>query len=464
MTGPAAGADFAILGGGPAGLGAAYRLSSRGFRVILLERQGTVGGLAGSFEVAGQRVDYGSHRLHASTPPPILSLLRSRLGDELQQRRRRGRIRLHDRWLAFPPDPAALVLSLPPGFLARAGLSAAVATFRPRRRRNFAEYVTTGLGRVMGEAFYFPYARKIWGVDPRELSGDQARRRISADTPWKLARRVTARKQGSGRFFYYPAAGFGRIPEVLAAAAVEAGADLRLDTEAAGIRFDDSSVTVTTSGGDRIVAGQLWSTIPLTSLMGLVEPVAGDPTPDVDGIEYRAMLLVYLVVPADRYTPFDAHYFPDGDIAMTRVSEPKNYRDGPDPTGTTVLCAEIPCAPDGDRWRLPDQELGEIVGDALARCGLEHPRPVEVAVRRLRFAYPVYRIGHEGTLNSLIDWTDRRSNLITFGRQGLFAHDNTHHALAMAWAAADAVGADGRLDRKRWSDARRSFYRHVVED
>ena len=457
-------ADFVILGAGPAGLGAAYRLSSRGFRVIVLERQGMVGGLAGSFEMAGQRVDHGSHRLHATTPLPILKLLRARLGDELQQRTRRGRVRIEDRWLAFPPDPAAIVGALPPAFLLRAGLSAAVATVRARRRRTFADYVTTGLGRVMGEAFYFPYARKIWGVDPEELGGDQARRRISADTPWKLARRVATRKQAAGRFFYYPAGGFGRIPEVLAEAAIEAGAEIRISTGAVRVEIADSSATVTTSGGDRIAAGQVWSTIPLTSLVALVEPVAGDPTPVPTGIEYRAMLLVYLAVPTDRYTPFDAHYFPAEDIAMTRLSEPKNYRDGPDPSGRTVLCAEIPCSPTGTRWNRPADELGALVTDELVRCGLEDPRPVEVAVRRIRYAYPVYRLGYEQALASLIDWTDRRRNLITFGRQGLFAHDNTHHTLAMAWAAADAVDSYGRLDPKRWEEARRSFDSHVVED
>lgn len=457
-------ADFVILGAGPAGLGAAYRLASRGFQVVVLERRSRVGGLAGSFEVAGQRVDHGSHRLHATTPPPILRLLRSLLGTELQLRTRRGRIRIEDRWLAFPPDPRGIVRSLPPAFLARAALSAAAASLRPRRRRTFSDYVTTGLGKVMGEAFYFPYARKIWGVDPEELSGDQARRRISADTPWKLARRVATGRRGAGRSFYYPAGGFGRIPETLAEAADEAGAEIRLSTEAAGIELGKSAVTVTSSGGDRIVAGQAWSTIPLTSLAGLVEPVPGDPAPRVDGIEYRAMLLVYLAVPTERYTRFDAHYFPGEDAVMTRVSEPKNYRDGPDPPDRTVLCAEIPCSPDGDRWRLPPRELAGLVGDALARCGLEHPRPVEVAVRRIRHAYPVYRLGNEEAPASLISWTDRRRNLVTLGRQGLFAHDNTHHTLAMAWAAAGAVDRDGRFDLDRWEAARRTFDDHVVED
>ena len=43
-------------------------------------------------------------------------------------------------------------------------------------------------------------------------------------------------------------------------------------------------------------------------------------------------------------------------------------------------------------------------------------------------------------------------------------HDNTHHALAMAWAAADAVGPDGLVDEAQWVAARARFATHVVED
>ena len=54
--------------------------------------------------------------------------------------------------------------------------------------------------------------------------------------------------------------------------------------------------------------------------------------------------------------------------------------------------------------------------------------------------------------------------MTTFGRLGLFAHDNTHHALAEAWDAVDALRADGTRDRQAWTAARRRFAGHVVED
>jgi hypothetical protein len=53
---------------------------------------------------------------------------------------------------------------------------------------------------------------------------------------------------------------------------------------------------------------------------------------------------------------------------------------------------------------------------------------------------------------------------LTLGRQGLFAHDNTHHTLATAYAANDCLDAGGDVDRQRWAQYRREFDAHVVED
>jgi len=73
----------AILGAGPAGLSAALALAQRGFEVDILEQEAAVGGLSGSFDVDGIRVDYGSHRLHPATSPPLLAQIRTLLGDDL---------------------------------------------------------------------------------------------------------------------------------------------------------------------------------------------------------------------------------------------------------------------------------------------------------------------------------------------------------------------------------------------
>src|ERR1700730_15076083 len=150
-----------ILGAGPAGLGAAYRLARREkFNVTILERGGAVGGNAGSFDLAGMKVDYGSHRLHPSCAPEILADIQRMLGNELLDRPRHGRIRLHGEWVHFPLRPADLVSHLPPSFLGGIAWDS-VAKVVPRKKPDtFAAVLEAGLGKTICRDFYFPYARK----------------------------------------------------------------------------------------------------------------------------------------------------------------------------------------------------------------------------------------------------------------------------------------------------------------
>ena len=165
------------------------------------------------------------------------------------------------------------------------------------------------------------------------------------------------------------------------------------------------------------------------------------------------------------FTTTDAHYFPEGNVSVTRLSEPKNYFWLDEPRGTTVLCGELPCSPTDALWSMSDAELATLLADDMARAGLPLQRPpVAVHVRRLRQAYPIYLNGYEKPLGALDAWAASVPNLLVYGRQGLFAHDNTHHAFAMAYAASDCLAPDGTFDRARWAVHRKEFESHVVED
>src|SRR5207253_5922446 len=53
-----------VLGAGPAGMSAAWRLSARGIPVTVLERDGAVGGMGKTITVGKYAVDYGPHTFH----------------------------------------------------------------------------------------------------------------------------------------------------------------------------------------------------------------------------------------------------------------------------------------------------------------------------------------------------------------------------------------------------------------
>jgi protoporphyrinogen oxidase len=449
-----------VVGAGPAGLAAAWQAARAGHEVTVVERADAVGGMAGSFEVAGLRVDHGSHRLHPATPPVIRAALRGLLGDDLQTRPRNGRIRLLDRWVAFPLQTGDLLRRTPPAFAARAAFDAATGPLRKPRADTFAEVIRAGLGPAVLDTFYGPYARKLWGVEADELAGELARRRVTASSPTAIVRRLLRGARPEGRVFLYPRRGFGAIAEALADAATDAGADIRLGCGVRGIKVGADDLRVELTDGTSLATPHLWSTAPLPAVARMV-----DSAPPVDGLRHRAMVLLYLVLDQPQWTAFDAHYFPGPDVSASRVSEPRNYRTNPDdPDGVTVLCAEIACWEDDEVWLADDADLAERLADELARAGLPRPMPVAVESRRLARVYPLYRPGFADDLAALERWSATVPGLVTFGRQGLFTPDNTHHALAMGWAAAAALDSAGRFDTEAWTAARDGFRSFVVED
>ncbi|MGJ5814729.1 FAD-dependent oxidoreductase [Paludibaculum fermentans] len=459
-------APVIVLGAGPAGLGAAWQLARRGFSVTVVERGPAVGGNAGSLTLDGQRVDFGSHRLHPSCAPAILADIRSFLGGDLLDRPRHGRIHLGGRWLHFPLKPANLLLHAPPAFAAGV-LRDALWKPRPNGPENFASVLAAGLGPTICQDFYFPYALKIWGMDPQRLDAEQARRRVSAGSLSKMVRKVLA-PSNKGRF-YYPRLGFGQISEAYAAAAQQAGAQILLNTSVTGIALPGNSravVQVRDSSGERALPpGLVLSTIPLPQLARLLQPTAPEAILEAGGaLRYRAMILIYLTLDTPQFTEYDAHYFPAAEIAITRLSEPKNYGlHGP--AGTTVLCAELPCDPADTVWTASDADLQKLVLDSLSRAGIPYTgRVLTTTARRLGQAYPVYESGFRRHFEQLDQWVGRLDGVLTLGRQGLFAHDNTHHTLAMAYAASECIDDSGHFNRERWQHHRRTFEEFVVED
>lgn len=453
--------DLVVLGGGVAGLAAAWRAASRGLSVSLLERSDRLGGTAGSFPVAGLTVDHGSHRLDPAGPAAVLADLRDLLGPDLQLRRVNSRLRVADRWVRLPVRPGDVVRRLPRGLALGIARDALSAPLRRPHEDTYAAVLRAGLGPTAYDAVYAPYARKLWGLPGERISAEQARRGVAAKTPREVAVRTP---RAASRTYLYPRRGFGQVVDALTEAASAAGAELRLQAEVAAVRAGEDAVTVTTQDGDVTTARYAFSTLPLPVLARL-----GRPAPSLADMEsaarlrYRALLLVYVVHAGGRWMPYDAHHVPTPDTPVSRLSEPANYRDSADdPPELSVLCAEIPCAMTDEVWGLSDEALGDVVDEALARTGLPPVRRTHVESRRLGHAYPIYKAGFERDLAGVDAWARMLRRVVTFGRQGLFAHDSAHGAAQMAYDAVDALREDGRFDRYAWTAARERFTGHVT--
>ena len=396
------------------------------------------------------------------------------------ERPRHGRIKLLGRWIHFPLKIVDLMLRLHPKFSIGVGIDLISSIFASSKststgNESFASVIEKGLGKTICNEFYFPYAKKIWGLDPEVISPIQAYKRVSANSIMKMIKRLLpGSSKGSGGsnkkgIFYYPRFGFGQISTALYEAAEKAGAEFVFNAKVTQLELKENyrEVVYEIDGKTtKLLADQVYSTIPVSVFTQLLIPKAPEEVLSATkNLEFRAMILAYLQLDQDQFTEFDAHYFPEQVFPFTRISEPKNYTDRNEPIGTTVLCAEIPCNQSDDFWTMDDSTLGKIVSDGLDAAGLPVTCNIsQVKTVRIPFAYPLYKCGYEKPFEIIDEWINNQERVLTFGRQGLYVHDNTHHAIYMAQAAAKCLNDDGSINTEEWKKMRKVFESHVVED
>ncbi len=200
----------AILGAGPTGLGAAYRLVERGetdFEVF--ERAPRVGGLATSFtDPKGFTWDVSGHIIFSGYPY-FNAFLEKMLGkDGLRRIDRESWIKFEDRYVRYPfqnhlsslPEEAMLECLI--------GLVESQTIDRNRAFTNFEEWVFAKFGAGVAKHFMVPYNLKVWSTPLDRMGFYWIAERVAV-VDWKKALETTLRPKvtdwGPNATFGYPA-------------------------------------------------------------------------------------------------------------------------------------------------------------------------------------------------------------------------------------------------------------------
>ncbi len=430
-----------VVGGGISGLYAALLLARRGRRARVIERAARVGGLASAEEFRGIPCDLGSHRLHPSAlERPLFREIDART--PFLRRPRRGVLLLGDRRVAYPPSALALAraigvpatISTAAGFLARAGRRRAFADWEADRTtssvdQGFERFVRERVGERAYQAFYRPYAEKVWGLDPADLSQTIAKKRVSATRPWALVASAAGRAarwiagdhepgdDESSRAFVYPERGASSIIAWLEAELAREGVPIER-----GRPFEPGD----RDRGPVLFAGDLRD---LTST----------------SLEHRGLYLVYLALPVERVGTAETYYSPDSRHWFGRVAELQNYSPALKRPGETVLCVEIPegawgCGRDFSEGELHTALLAQLRWAGIVPRGV---RPIEARQRFLPSVYPLYRRGWIDEWRATMARVATMGNIVPIGRQALFLHVNLDHCADIAEAAVEHVIAGG---------------------
>jgi protoporphyrinogen oxidase len=441
-----------VIGGGPAGLTAAFESARNGIRPLVLEAGERVGGIARTEVHKGYRFDIGGHRFYTKVPE-VQSLWEETLGPEFRLTPRLSRIFYNQRFYQYPLDVWETLRNLGPVQSTAAIASFTGARLRPNsREESFEDWVTNRFGRQLFNTFFKTYTEKVWGIPCHEIRAEWAAQRIKDLSFGSAVRQALFPKRDSGpksliNEFHYPRLGPGMMWERLQDRIALLGGSVRTREEVTEVHHDGRQVThvVTRSGNHRtsdIHAPQFISTMALDDLIARLRPA---PPAEVlhaaASLRYRDFVLVGLVVRRTGLFADNWLYIHSPNVRVGRIQNFGNWSADlvPEP-GTSSIGMEYFCNRGDSTWNLPDEDFVRLASREMEQLGLARSADVAwgVVIRQPK-AYPVYDTTYRRHLDVLRAWLPKLSNFQTIGRNGQHRYNNQDHSMLTGLAAVHRI-------------------------
>lgn len=453
------------IGGGPAGLTAAYRLSAAGAEVTVLERDASLlGGISRTEIYKGFRFDVGGHRFF-SRSKEIEELWGEFLGDQLLTRQRKSRIFYQGKLFDYPLRPLNALTGLGIFESVRCMLSYFKAKISPTREpKTFEEWVTNQFGHRLYSIFFETYTEKVWGMKCNEISADWAAQRIKGlslgTAVWQALIPAWIRQRGSTpksliESFRYPRLGPGQMWEAAAEKVKKAGGKVLMGMSADQFSRDPDSgewtVKATDPQGERheFSADHVISSMAIAELVECLEPKPPEPVHTAGSVlRYRDFLTVALIVKDVDCFDDNWIYIHDPSVKVGRIQNFKSWSPHlvPDPD-LNCLGLEYFCFKGDGLWDARDEDLIRLADEELIQLGLVTPgHVIDGTVIRQHRAYPVYDEDYEERVALVRSWLDKnQQGLHLVGRNGMHKYNNQDHAMMTALLAAENILAGEQL-------------------
>ena len=323
-----------IIGGGAAGLAAAYELGKKGHKAAVYERAPFLGGQASTFDVGGAPLERGYHHLFTSDTDIVDLIHELGLGPKLRWIESKVGI-FHGGKIYDFVTPLDLLRFTPLSLIDRLRLG--LVTLKLKRWRDWRklegvtadQWIRKQAGKGVYETVWGPLLRGKFGEDQYHLVG----------MPWfwgKIQTRFASRGKGMAKErLGYPIGSFGEVFDVLGEKIREAGNEVHIGASVKRVVVEDGRAT----GLEVELAGQEIGVRPFDAIIAttpsyifprLVPSLPEEYLEKLTNVNYLAAVLVILVLKrplshvywlniADRSIPFV------GVIEQTNFIEPEHY-------------------------------------------------------------------------------------------------------------------------------------------
>jgi protoporphyrinogen oxidase len=439
MTTAATERQFVVIGGGPAGLTAAYELTKLGFPSTVVEQQGLVGGLASTAQYKGYYFDMGGHRFFTKVDE-VKKMWQEVLRENFIRRPRLSRIYYAGKFFYYPLRPLNALMGL--GLLESLLIVLSYLkwqVFPYRHEDTFEQWVTNRFGKRLFLTFFKTYTEKVWGISCSELKAEWAAQRIK-DLSLRTALLnmfITSQKTIKTLIdeFDYPRYGPGMMWNAVKSEIERQSGTVRMESEVVRINRTANhidSVVVRHKGREEKIEGtDFISSMPIAEFVQRLEPRPAGAVEAAARLRHRDFLTVVCIVNKPQLFPDNWIYIHDPEVQVGRIQNFKNWSPDmvPDPTKTS-LGLEYFCAEGDAIWTISDDELVKFGARELELIGLCRAGDVEDGcVVRVPKAYPIYGSDYREHLATVREFVDGLENFRTIGRNGLHRYNNQDHAM-----------------------------------
>ncbi len=452
----------AVIGGGIAGLAAAFLLHERGHRFVLFEAGERLGGLIRTEHAGGFLLEGGPDSLLVQKPEGLALVRALGLADRLVPTNPKVRtvFVLHGGRLL--PLPEGMTLTVPtrawpvlrsPLFSWTAKLRMAMDLVLPARPsggdESIASFVRRRFGAEVLERVAEPLLAGIHAGDPERLSLRATFPRLAAleqahgSVVRGLRRAAPPSPSAFPSAFASLKGGLGELVEAMAkhlpAPAV------RTRTAVRALRRDDDGFALRLEDGDEVRSQAVVVALPAPAAAPLVEPVSADAASILSQIRFASTVLLVL-----GYRREDIAHALDGygfivprreGLRITALSFHSTKLEGRVPEGHVMLRVFLGGIHDGGVVDLKDEELLGIVRHEMGPVLGLRGEPVLVRVFRWRDATPQMEVGHLGRVARIEQALSSIPGLFLTGGglRGTGLPDTIGDAQRTASAAADFV-------------------------